>query len=142
MSDPNLTSPAEFLQQLAFVQTFGVELISHAPGEAVVEMPYHDAFAAVPGTFPASIVGMLGDVAAVTACLSRLPEGWSVATLDYTIKMTGAARGERLRAVGSILQGGKTTSVGQAIISAIGPEGEASCGSLLATARNFELPRK
>jgi hypothetical protein len=71
-------------------------------------------FSGPPGQFPASMVGTIGDVAAVSSCLSLLPRGWGVATIDFTVKMTGIAKGERLRAKGHVLQNGRSISVGAA----------------------------
>ena len=82
---------------------------------------------------------MLGDVAAVCSCGSKLPEGWAAATLDYTVKMTVRAQGKYLRAKGRVLQSGKTTSVGTAEIFAISGGEEVHCGVVLATARNFQI---
>ena len=92
-----------------------------------------------PGQFPASLVGTAGDVAAVASCLSVLPKGWALATLDFTIKMTGVARGEKLRAKGRVLQAARTNSVGAADVYALSAEQETLCGTVLATTRNFEV---
>ena len=93
----------------------------------------------VPGQFPASIVGVAGDVAAVASCLSLLPNGWALATLDFTIKMTGAAKGNKLRAKGRVLQAGRTNSVGAADVFIVSVDREILCGSVLATTRNFQV---
>lgn len=133
--------PAQFLALLPFVQEFGIRLVSSSPGEVTVELPFEDRFSTPPGQFPASIVGTAGDVAAVSSCLSALPEGWACATLDYTVKMTAAARGECLRARGRVLQDGRTNSVGAADIFVVSEGEETHCGAVLATTRNFQLQR-
>jgi uncharacterized protein (TIGR00369 family) len=127
------------LSRLPFVREFGIRIVSAEPGAVVVEMPFAERFSTPPGQFPASIVGTLGDVAAVSSCTSRLPSGWASATLDYTVKMTGPARGEKLLARGRVLQSGRTTSVGAADIFAVSDGNEVLCGTVLATARSFEL---
>jgi len=96
--------PAEiesFLTTLAFVREYGINVISATPGRVAIELPFDERFSGPPGQFPASMVGTAGDVAAVSSCLSLLPRGWALATLDFTIKMTGVAKGEKLRAPGS-----------------------------------------
>jgi len=75
----------------------------------------------------------------VSSCLSLLPKGWALATLDFTIKMTGVAKGEKLRAKGRVLQAGRTNSVGAADIYAVTAEREMRCGTVLATTRNFQI---
>jgi acyl-coenzyme A thioesterase PaaI-like protein len=67
-----------------------------------------------------------------------LPKGWALATLDFTIKMTGVARGDKLRAKGRVLQAGRTNSVGAADVYIVAAEAEVLCGTVLATTRNFQ----
>src|SRR5690349_5263359 len=95
-----------FLAALPFVGEYAIEVISVLPGEVTIELPFNERFSGPPGQFPASMVGTAGDVAAVASCLSLLPRGWALATLDFTIKMTGVAKGETLRAKGRVLQAG------------------------------------
>lgn len=135
-------SPAEieaFVGAMDFVREHGIRIVEVAPGAVTIELPFQTRFSGPPGQFPASIVGTAGDVAAVTSCLSLLPRGWAPATLDFTIKMTGAARGERLRAKGRVLQDGRTNSVGAADIYVVSGGQETLCGTVLATTRNFQI---
>ncbi len=104
-----------------------------------IELPFDKRFSGPPGQFPASIVGTAGDVAAVTSCLSLLPRGWALATLDFTVKMTGAAKGDMLRAKGRVLQAGRTNSVGAADVYVVSDGSETLCGTVLATTRNFQV---
>lgn len=129
----------QFVATLPFIHELALTLVSVAPGEVIVELPFDERLSGPPGQFPASMVGVAGDVAAVVSCLSLLPKGWGLATLDFTIKMTGAARGERLRAKGRVLQAGRTISVGAAEVYAVSADRETLCAALLATTRNFEL---
>ena len=135
----DFADPRLFLAELPFVQELGIKIQSVVPGEVIVDMPFAERFSTPPNAFPASMVGLLGDVAAVSSCLSKLPRGWAVVTLDYTIKMTGHAQGEALRAKGRVLQNGKTTSVGLADIFAMEDGEEIYCGVVIATTRNFHL---
>ena len=128
-----------FISTLAFVREYAIRVASASPGEVVIELPFDDRFSGPPGQFPASMVGTAGDVAAVSSCLSLLPRGWAVATLDFTIKMTGVAKGEKLRARGRVLQAGRTSSVGAADVYVVSAEQETLCGTVLATTRNFQI---
>jgi acyl-coenzyme A thioesterase PaaI-like protein len=135
-------SPAEieaFVGAMDFVREHGIRIVEVTPGAVTIELPFQTRFSGPPGQFPASIVGTAGDVAAVISCLSLLPRGWAPATLDFTIKMTGAARGERLRAKGRVLQDGRTNSVGAADIYVVSGGQETLCGTVLATTRNFQI---
>jgi acyl-coenzyme A thioesterase PaaI-like protein len=128
-----------FLAALAFVREYAIRVVSVAPGAVTIELPFDERFSGPPGQFPASMVGTAGDVAAVSSCLSLLPKGWALATLDFTIKMTGIAKGEKLRARGRVLQAGRTNSVGAADIFVVSAGGETLCGTVLATTRNFQI---
>ena len=128
-----------FVSALPFVQEFSITITSVVPGQVTIELPFDERFSGPPGQFPASIVGVAGDVAAVASCLSLLPNGWALATLDFTIKMTGAAKGNKLRAKGRVLQAGRTNSVGAADVFIVSVDREILCGSVLATTRNFQV---
>jgi acyl-coenzyme A thioesterase PaaI-like protein len=124
---------------LDFVREYAIRMVEILPGAVTIELPFDQRISGPPGQFPASIVGMAGDVAAVTSCLSLLPRGWALATIDFTVKMTGAAKGERLRAKGRVLQAGRINSVGAADVYAIADGIEILCGTVLATTRNFQV---
>jgi len=128
-----------FMSALAFVREFSISLVSVTPGSVTVELPFDERFSGPPTLFPASMVGTAGDVAAEASCLTLMPKGWAVATLDFTIKMTGAAKGAVLRAKGRVLQDGRTNSVGAADVYIVSDGTERLCGTVLATARNFKI---
>jgi acyl-coenzyme A thioesterase PaaI-like protein len=127
-----------FLTALPFVREFGIDIVLFAPGGIVIELPFVEKFSGPPRFFPASVVGVAGDVAAVLSCLSLLPKGWALATLDFTIKLTGFAKGDTLRAEGRVLQAGRTNSVSAADVYIVSAAGTTLCGTVLATTRNFK----
>jgi acyl-coenzyme A thioesterase PaaI-like protein len=128
-----------FLSALRFVREFGIDVVSLEPGSVTLELPFDERFSGPPDLFPASMVGAAGDVAAVASCLTLMPKGWALATLDFTIKMTGIAKGERLRAKGRVLQNGRTNSIGAADVYIVSDGTERLCGTVLATTRNFKI---
>ena len=128
-----------FLSRLAFIREYRIKVLALSPGAVTVELPFDERFSGPPGQFPASMVGTVGDVAAVSSCLSLLPRGWGVATIDFTVKMTGLAKGEKLQAKGRVLQNGRTISVGTADVFVVSGTGESLCGTILASTRNFEI---
>ena len=132
---------ASFLFALPFVREYAISVVSLVPGQVTIELPYDERFSGPSGQFPASIVGTAGDVAAVASCLSLLPKGWALATIDFTVKMTGAAKGDKLRAKGRVLQPGRTNSVGAADVYIVSSRGEELCGAVLATTRNFQIAK-
>jgi len=128
-----------FASAMDFVREYAIRIVEVTPGAVTIELPFDKRFSGPPGQFPASIVGTAGDVAAVTSCLSLLPRGWALATIDFTVKMTGAAKGEMLRAKGRVLQAGRTNSVGAADVYVVSDGVETLCGTVLATTRNFQI---
>jgi acyl-coenzyme A thioesterase PaaI-like protein len=128
-----------FLSGLAFIREFSINLVSVERGCVTLELPFAERFSGPPNLFPASMVGAAGDVAAVASCLTLMPRGWALATIDFTVKMTGVARGKVLRARGRVLQDGRTNSVGAADVYVISDGAERLCGSVLATTRNFKI---
>jgi len=135
----DLAEMESFIAAMPFVREYAIRFVSLVPGEVVIEQPFDERISGPPGQFPASLVGTAGDVAAVSSCLSLLPRGWALATLDFTIKMTGLAKGEKLRAKGRVLQAGRTNSVGAADIYVVAADREMLCGAVLATTRNFQI---
>src|SRR5437660_5522154 len=119
-----------FVTSLDFVREYAIRIASVAPGEVTIELLFDKRFSGPPGQFPASMVGAAGDVAAVSSCLSLLPRGWALATIDFTVKMTGIAKGELLRARGRALQAGRTNSVGAADIFIVSAERETLGGTV------------
>ena len=128
-----------YLSRLAFIREYGIKVVTVAPGAVTIELRFDERFSGPPGQFPASMVGAVGDVAAVSSCLSLLPKGWGIATIDFTVKMTGLAKGEALRARGRVLQNGRSISVGAADVFIMSGSEQSLCGTILASTRNFEI---
>ena len=133
------TEVKSFLFGLAFVREFSITVVLLVPGSVTIELPFNERFSGPPNLFPASMVGTAGDIAAVASCLTLMPKGWALATLDFTIKMTDVAKGEKLRAKGRVLQDGRTNSVGAADVYCVSGGTELLCGNVLATTRNFKI---
>jgi acyl-coenzyme A thioesterase PaaI-like protein len=133
------TEVKSFLFGLAFVREFSITVVLLVPGSVTIELPFNERFSGPPNLFPASMVGTAGDIAAVASCLTLMPKGWALATLDFTIKMTGIAKGEKLRAKGRVLQDGRTNSVGAADVYCVSGGTELLCATVLATTRNFKI---
>ncbi len=106
-----------FLRSLPFARTAGTSVVRVHPGTVTLEAGLSEVHEAAPGTIAASAVGAIGDMAAICSMISCLPKGWATATLDFTVKMCGPARGGLARAVEQVLQSGKTTSVARTEIS-------------------------
>lgn len=124
---------------LPFVRSHGIEIIAVDGGRSTVRMPFAAAYSTPPANFPAGIVGMVGDVAAISACTSAAPAGHACATLDFTVKMTGMAAGDALLAEGRAVEVGKTFAVGAADIYVMHGEEKRLCGTVLASGRIYQI---
>jgi len=130
------------IANLPFVKNHGIEVISADDSGATVRMPFDPQFGTPPDMFPTAMVGMIGDVAAVSACYAVVPEGYACATLDFTVKNTGLAEGDELVAIGRVLMAGKTVSVGAADVYAVRNGVRRPCGTVLATGRVYKVKDK
>jgi len=127
------------LNTMPFVNEFGITVKTVEPGRVTVIMPYAKRFSATPNVFPATLVGAIGDVAAICSCLSLQQLGWAVATLDFTVKITNPPKGEFLSARGDVLHSGKTLSTASSTIWAHDGDDRHHCGAVLVSGRNFKI---
>lgn len=143
MSDTHSTDLVKllsyYLGAMPFASALGVEIVSAEQGTVTLEAPLIPALEAPKGSFAASSVGALGDMAAMLSVTSMLPKGHGMSTMDFTVKMLGTANGTRLRAVGQAKQVGKTTCVGAADVFIRQDDNWIPCGTLLATGRRMTL---
>jgi uncharacterized protein (TIGR00369 family) len=129
----------DVIAALPFVRSHGIEIVALDGGRSTVRMPFVSQHSTPPGNFPAGIVGLVGDVAAISACTSAAPAGHACATLDFTVKMTGQAAGAALLAEGRALEVGKTFAVGAADIYVMDGEEKRLCGTVLASGRIYQV---
>ena len=127
------------INALPFVIHHGIEVLRADETGALVRMPYDPKFGTPPDMYPTAMVGMVGDVAAISACFAVVPEGYACATLDFTVKNTGMAAGDELVAEGRVLMAGKTVSVGAADVFVVSNGERRPCGTVLATARVYKV---
>lgn len=127
------------IAELPFVKNHGMSVVKVDRDGATVRMPFDPRFGTPPDMFPTAMVGMMGDVAAISACYVVAPEGYACATLDFTVKNIGLAQGDELVAEGRVLMAGKTVSVGAADIYVVTNGERRPCGTVLATARVYKV---
>jgi len=127
----------EIVQSLPFVKNHSINVMSASNGRCTARMPLDSKFETPPANFPAAMVGMLGDVAGITACISSLEPSQVCSTMDFTIKMTDIADGEFLEA--EALSVGKTVATGQSKIFSINGNDKKLCATVLVTGRVSRL---
>jgi acyl-coenzyme A thioesterase PaaI-like protein len=141
MSDPQLQRLEQAVLAMPIARTLGLHFTRVAPGQVELELPIDEAFTFGPGRLQATPVFAAADFAAVAAAGTVLPEGWSNATVDATLKLLAPAVGSAVRARGRVVSAGKLLIVCAADVYAVGANGEeALCATLLGAARNIRPP--
>ncbi|HKU95022.1 MAG TPA: PaaI family thioesterase [Vineibacter sp.] len=139
-SDPDFRErAAKFAQAMPIFCHLGVRILRLEPGSCHLELPRRIEFTQTQGYFMAGIVGMVGDMAGNMAGGTLLATGWTLASLDYTVKLLAPARGEALVAEGRTVRPGRTVTVNAADIYAIDGGQRTLCASMLMTAMNRPL---
>ncbi len=115
------------------MELIGAELVSVAPGEVVIELPYRADLCQQHGYFHAGVTSIIADSAGGYAAFSLFPADASVLTVEFKINLLSPADGERLRAVGQVVKPGRTLTVCDVAVYAI-KDGEARlCAKLAQT---------
>jgi uncharacterized protein (TIGR00369 family) len=99
-----------FARQQAMA-TIGASVLSVAPGEVELVMPFSDKLTQQHGFIHAGIVTMLVDTACGFAALSLMPEDAAVLTTEFKVNLLSPAKGERFIARGKVVRPGKKLMV-------------------------------
>ena len=110
-----------------------------APGEVEIIQPYREELTQHDGFFQGGVLGSLADFAGGSAAGTLLPEGWVNATIDYTVKILAAAKGDRLVARARVVKAGKLVSVAAAEVYSVSERDEVLCATALVTMRNIKV---
>lgn len=89
-------------------QLLGIQLVSHADGEAVFEMEVRPEHANPMGTLQGGVVCALADAAMGMAYATRLQEGETFTTLELKTNYLRRVDGGRLTATGRVVHAGRT----------------------------------
>jgi uncharacterized protein (TIGR00369 family) len=113
--------------------TFGAELISVAPGEVVIAMPYRDDLTQQNGYLHAAIVTAIVDSACGYAAYSLMPADAAVLTVEYKVNFLAPAAGRRFVAYGRVAKPGRTLTVTTGDVIAETDAGTKAVATILAT---------
>jgi uncharacterized protein (TIGR00369 family) len=91
--------------------TIGASVLSVAPGEVELVMPFSGKLTQQHGFIHAGIVTMLVDTACGFAALSLMPEDAAVLTTEFKVNLLSPAKGERFIARGKVVRPGKKLMV-------------------------------
>jgi uncharacterized protein (TIGR00369 family) len=110
-----------------------------APGEAEIIQPYREELTQHNGFFQGGVVGALADFAGGSAAGTLLPLGWVNMTVDYTVKLLVAAKGEKLIARGRVIKPSQVMTVATADVYSVNGGEEKLCATAFVTMRNIKL---
>ena len=120
----------------------GLRVLGFAPGgRSALELTIRPEITFDGRVVQGGVVGMLADYAAVSAASSTLPPGWAVSTTSFQVHNIAPAAGERLVALGTAEQVGKSHAVSTARVWAFRGENATLVALATATCRAFELRR-
>lgn len=116
----------------------GAELAAVSPGQVRIEVPYRGELTQQHGHFHAGVTTAVVDSACGYAALTLMTAGSEVLSVEFKINLLAPARGERLLAVGRVLRSGRTITVCQGDVHAVGPQGRTHCATMVATMMRVE----
>jgi uncharacterized protein (TIGR00369 family) len=93
------------------MKTIGAQLITIAPGQIEIELPFREDLTQQHGYLHAGIVTIIVDSACGFAAYSLMPENSGVLTVEYKVNFVSPARGEKFIATGRVIKPGRTLTV-------------------------------
>lgn len=112
-----------------------------APGEAEIIQPYREELTQHNGFFQGGVLGALADFAGGSAAGTLLPPGWVNMTIDYTVKLLAAAKGEKLIARGRVIKASQVMTIAGADVYSVNGSDETLCATAFVTMRNIKLSK-
>lgn len=119
MSDATLHDRiAESFSRQRLLTTLGARLERVADGEVDIELPWSEGIQQQHGFAHAGAIATIADSACGYACLTKMPEGSAVLSIEFKINMLSPAVGERFIARGKVVRVGRTIGVATAEVVA------------------------
>ena len=100
----------ESFGNLTLMRTMGARLLSVAPGEVDIELPFRSDLTQHHGFLAAAALTAIVDVACGYAAMTLMAPGASVLTVEYKVNFLSPAQGERMVARGRVLRPGRTVT--------------------------------
>ena len=115
------------------MNTIGARISAVRPGFCEIELPYRADLCQQHGFLHAGMTTTIADSAAGYAAFSLMPPGSSVLTVEFKVNLMAPAAGERFFARGNVIKPGRTLTVVDAEVLAVGKDGEKAVAKMLAT---------
>lgn len=108
----------ESFRRQALLATLGARLARVAEGEADIELPWSPAIQQQHGFAHAGAIATIADSACGYACLTKMPEGSAVLSVEFKINLLAPAVGDVFVARGRVVRVGRTIGVATAEVAA------------------------
>lgn len=108
---------ASFAKQ-GLMATIGATIESVGPGAVEIVLTPREEVSQQHGFVHAGAVSAIADSAAGYAALSLMPKGAGVLTVEFKINLVAPAKGDRIRAAGTVIKAGRTLTLAQAEVFA------------------------
>ncbi|MCA9289122.1 MAG: PaaI family thioesterase [Phycisphaerales bacterium] len=123
MPDPSLHERIlESFQRQSLLATLGARLARVTEGEVDIELPFSNAIRQQHGFAHAGAIATVADSACGYACLTRMPPGSAVLSVEFKINLLAPAVGARFLARGRAVRVGRTIGVASAEVVAVGAD--------------------
>ena len=99
------------LARQAFMATLGARLVSVAPGEVGLELPFDPRLTQQNGFLHAGVIAALADNACGYAALSLMAADAEVLSVEFKVNLMKPAAGPLFRAEGRVVRAGRTLTV-------------------------------
>lgn len=109
---------AESFQRQRLLSTLGARLLRVADGEVDIELPWSEAIQQQHGFVHAGAIATIADSACGYACLTRMPEGSAILSVEFKINLLAPATGDRFVARSRVVRVGRTIGVATAEVIA------------------------
>lgn len=130
---------AESFNRQRLLSTLGARLLRVADGEVDIELPWSEAIQQQHGFVHAGAIATIADSACGYSCLTKMPEGSAVLSVEFKINLLAPAVGERFIARGRVVRVGRTVGVATAEVFAFAQgKPEAAVAIMQATMMRLE----
>jgi uncharacterized protein (TIGR00369 family) len=109
---------AESFSRQRLLSTLGARLERVADGEVDIELPWSEVIQQQHGFAHAGAIATIADSACGYACLTKMPEGSAVLSIEFKINLLAPAVGELFIARGKVVRVGRTVGVATAEVIA------------------------
>ena len=117
----------ESFARQSLLATLGAELAEVSDGEVAIRLPFGPHLCQQHGFAHAGAITAIADSACGYACLTRMPAGSAVLSVEFKINLLAPAEGNHFVARGRVVRMGRSLGVATAEVHAYGAGGEGRC---------------